>query len=409
MKHKEGTMSHPQQKIGVSTATIIGMNAMIGAGIFTIPATMAAHVGPAGILAFMFVVISIWFMAMSIARLAFLFPEGGSFYTYAKQWSGHIGGMIAVNAYLIGLLIAMGLLCKQAGIYLQPFLPYFDPYKLGIVTLCTLILLNMFGVQLSQLGQQILIFCTLFPLVTTMLMCLTKADWHNLFPFAPYGFTNVIKATRVVIFSFFGFECATSLFDIVENPAKNVPRALAYSIILVGIIYTLFIGAIILSTPTSYFTNPNMRVSEVLSLLFPHYWWMVKLIDFSILSAIVGTVHSMIWSSSCLLKDIVTKVRNPFIKRCVNAGYIRNKTIVLFIGISILMSFALLNNLNLFFYLTALFIAFAFIMSMITLLTIKQEWKNQQNIQTVCGILTATTIFIFALEGIICELVRSCN
>jgi len=45
-------MSHSQQKIGVSTATIIGMNAMIGAGIFTIPATMAAHVGPAGILAF---------------------------------------------------------------------------------------------------------------------------------------------------------------------------------------------------------------------------------------------------------------------------------------------------------------------------------------------------------------------
>jgi amino acid transporter len=123
-------MAETIQKIGVSTATIVGMNAMIGAGIFSIPATLAAHVGPAGILALIFVIISIWFMATSIARLAYLFPEEGSFYTYAKQWSGHIGGMLAVTSYLIGLLIAMGLLCRQAGIYLHTFIPFIDPYAL---------------------------------------------------------------------------------------------------------------------------------------------------------------------------------------------------------------------------------------------------------------------------------------
>ncbi len=409
MMHKGHPMTQGQQKIGISTATIIGMNAMIGAGIFTIPAAMAAHVGPAGILAFVFVVATIWFMAMSIARLAYLFPEGGSFYTYAKQWSGHLGGMLAVSSYMTGLLIAMGLLCRQAGIYLQAFFPGIDPYTLGITILVLLVLLNMFGVQLSQVGQHILIVCTVFPLMTTMLMCLTKADWHNLFPFAPYGFTNVLKATRMVIFSFFGFECATSLFNIVEDPAKNVPRALAYSIILVGGIYTLFIGALMISTPMAHFTSPNMRVSELLSILFPDNWWIIKLIDFSILSAIVGTVHSMIWSSSNLLKDIIQKMRNPVTKSLLEHGYINTKSIVLFIGLCILASFILLKNINLFFYFTALFLVFAFVMSMITLLTIKQEWKNQQNIQTIFGILTATAIFAFALEGIICELIQSFN
>ena len=48
MMHKGHPMTQVQQKIGVSTATIICMNAMIGAGIFTIPAAMGAHVGPAG-------------------------------------------------------------------------------------------------------------------------------------------------------------------------------------------------------------------------------------------------------------------------------------------------------------------------------------------------------------------------
>jgi amino acid transporter len=398
-------MAETIQKIGVSTATIVGMNAMIGAGIFSIPATLAAHVGPAGILALIFVIISIWFMATSIARLAYLFPEEGSFYTYAKQWSGHIGGMLAVTSYLIGLLIAMGLLCRQAGIYLHTFIPFIDPYALGILVLVVLTLINMLGVRMSQAGQHVLIVCTVFPLLATTIMCLSKASIANILPFAPYGFTNVMKATRIVIFSFFGFECATSLFNIVENPAKNVPRALAYSILLVGIIYTLFIGSIIISTPSEYFINSSMRISEVLIKLFPHHQWIITLIDFSILSAIVGTIHSMIWSSGNLFKDIISKMHNATARKLISQGYISYKNMVLFIGLPIFLSYILLENINLFFYLTALFIVFAFVMSIITLLTLKEEWKNQQNIQTIFGVITATAIFVFAFEGIICELI----
>lgn len=398
-------MTTSPQKIGVTTATIVGMNAMIGAGIFSIPTAIASHVGPASILAFIFVVISIWFMAISIARLAALFPQEGSFYIYTKQWAGHLGGMTAVSAYLTGLLIAMGLLCKQAGIYLNLFIPSIDPYILGILILGILVVINMFGIKLSQLGQQILIACTLFPLIATIILCFSKANLLNLLPFAPYGFTNVMKATRIVIFSFFGFECAASLFNIVENPAKNVPKALAYSIIFVGIIYTLFVSSIILALPTASLTNPHLRVSDILLMLFPESNWMIRLIDFSILSAIVGTVHSMIWSSSNLWIDIVKKMRNPWAHCLLRKNIINTYTSVLTMGICILLSYLLLENMNAFFNLTALCIVFAYITSMITLLTIKQKWKNQQNIQTVIGLITATAIFIFALEGIINEII----
>jgi amino acid transporter len=313
--------------------------------------------------------------------------------------------MLAVTSYLIGLLIAMGLLCRQAGIYLHTFIPFIDPYALGILVLVVLTLINMLGVRMSQAGQHVLIVCTVFPLLATTIMCLSKASIANILPFAPYGFTNVMKATRIVIFSFFGFECATSLFNIVENPAKNVPRALAYSILLVGIIYTLFIGSIIISTPSEYFINSSMRISEVLIKLFPHHQWIITLIDFSILSAIVGTIHSMIWSSGNLFKDIISKMHNATARKLISQGYISYKNMVLFIGLPIFLSYILLENINLFFYLTALFIVFAFVMSIITLLTLKEEWKNQQNIQTIFGVITATAIFVFAFEGIICELI----
>lgn len=393
-------------KISLATATIIGMNAMIGAGIFAAPAAVATHAGPAGILACIFVVFSVWFMANAMARLAYLFPQEGSFYLYAKQWSGHLGGMIAVSAYFIGLLIALGLLCHMGGFYLQAFLPSVSAYTLGLAVLAAFIVLNLYGVTCSQLGQQILICCTVFPLLATTIACFTKADWHNLIPFAPHGLGNIMKATRVVIFSFFGFECASSLFNIVKDPIKNVPRALTYSIIIVGTIYTLFIASIILATPASFFVDQNVRASKILAYLFPGNTWILRLVDISILSAIFGTIHSMIWACSSLLTTIVKQIQNQRVAAFVNAGKFKDYYAVLFVGFWILMSYLLLENINLFFYFTAIFLVFSFVMSMITLLTIPSEWKNHQNIKTIFGIITATAIFLFAIEGVVCELLN---
>jgi len=393
-------------KIGVATATIIGMNAMIGSGIFSTPAVLAANVGPAGILAFIFVIISVWFIAQSLARVAELYPEEGAFYTYAKQWSGHIGGMLAITAYFIGLLIAMGLLTQMAGTYLHTLLPAYSDYTLGLIALIMLVVLNMFGVVLSEVGQHILIVCTVFPLIATTIMCFTKADLNNIIPFAPHGWTNVLKATRVVIFGFFGFECASSLFNIVKEPQKNVPRALTYSITLVGIIYILFVGSILFSTPLSYFSDPRIPLSDTLQLVFPGNTWIITIIHTSILSAILGTIHSMIWASSNLLTLVIEKSNSYIGKQLLNSGLLNQQGSVLFIGLCIFLSYSTLKSLDLFFNLTSIFIVFAFIMSMITLLMLPSEWESKQNVKTILGILTASVMLFFAIEGLVTEIIK---
>jgi len=393
------------KKIGLATATIIGMNAMIGSGIFTAPAAMASYVGPAGILAYLFVVVSVWFIALSLSRLAELFPEEGSYYAYAKQWGGHLAGMISGWAYMIGLLIAMGLLSQAAGFYLHELLPMFSPYALGLITLITLVLLNMFSVALSELGQHILIVCTLFPLLTTTIMCLLHADIQNLFPFAPFGFVNILKATRIVIFGFFGFECSASLFNIVSNPKRNVPRALTYSIAIVGVIYILFITSLILSVPLAHFTDPNIPLTNILSLVFPQNTWMIMTIHLAILSAIVGTIHSMVWSSSALLLSLIKTIKSS-VKNLITTHNAENqqRISVCIVGLCILISFSTIKNMNLFFSLTAIGLVSANLLSMITLLTIKKEWISGRNIITVMGILTSLIILFFSVEGFIQEI-----
>ena len=391
-------------KIGVITATIIGMNAMIGAGIFTAPAAMGAYVGPAGILAYLFVVIAVWFLAQSLARLAELYPEEGSFYVYASKWGGHTIGLLASWAYFMGPIIAIGLLSQVAGFYLEPLFPSYSPHTLGLLTLLLIIVLNMCGIVMSEIGQQILIVCTTFPIIATTLICLSQAQLSNLTPFAPYGILNIFKATRAVIFGFFGFECATSLFAIVDNPKKNVPRAVTYAIILVGILYTLFIASLILSTPFELFSSPHVRITDILKVTFPHSPWLLYSIHLSILSAILGTIHSMLWSCSTLFIALVKKGKSNVSKKI--SHYCSSSWAVAFVGCCTLLTFSSIHNIDLFFSLTAIVIISAFLLSMITLLTLPSEWRSGQNIKTIIGMLTALSILFFASEGLVQEILK---
>jgi len=394
------------KKIGLSTATITGMNAMIGSGIFAIPAVMAINVGPAGILAFIFVVISVWFIAQSLARVAQLFPQEGSFYTYAKQWGGHTMGLISSGAYIIGLLIAMGLLCQLVGHHLTYFFHGTSAETLGLIALTTIIVVNMFGVPLSQLGQRILIFFTVFPMLVTIAICLTKINFGLLFPFAPHGLSNILRATQPVLFAFFGFECASTLYNSVKNPEKNVPKALTYSILLVGAIYILFVGSILLSVSPGLFVSERTTIPEVLKVLFPHYPWIATIINISIISAMLGTIHSMVWAASSMLFSFFKKIKKPFVKKVIAKGTLNKTICVALIGIFIFISYTAIKKMNLFFSLAILFIVFAYITSIMTLLFIKQEWKSKQNIKTVLGIITASVILMFAAKDLISELAK---
>lgn len=389
-------------KISVSTAIIIGMNAMIGAGIFSITSSLASQVGPAGILTYLFAFVAVWFMAKSMARTAFLFPQEGSFYNYAKQVGGHKFGLLAAGSYLIGLLIAMGLLARFSGIYLHEMFPSYTASTLGLITLGALVVLNVLGVKLSELGQYVLIVCTVFPLIATTIMCLTKMDLTNLTPFMPLGPSSILTGTKIAIFGLFGFECTASLFNIVKNPEENVPKALTYSLLLVGIIYLFFIGSIILSIPLAAFNaNPSITIPAALQTLFPESPTLILLINISILSAIIGTIHSMIWSSSEFMISFFKFLNVPTITNSIKSKKLTQRHTVLMCGAIIFTFYVSITDLSVFFPLTNLGLIFAYITSLLPLLFIKSEWKSGQNISTILGLITACTILCISLSAVV--------
>ncbi|MBA3954592.1 amino acid permease [Candidatus Dependentiae bacterium] len=392
-----------QPKIGLLTATVISMNAMIGAGIFTTPANLAHTVGPAGILTYAFVIVAVLCMALSLSWLAERYPQEGSFYTYAKQWGGHTVGVIAASSYALGVSIAMGLIAKMAANYLHVYIPSISTTFLGTGLIALITLLNVSGVRFMQVGQFVLLGCTLFALLSTTLLGFFNADTSNLTPFMPQGFSSVLSATSTAIFAFFGFESAASLFNIVQNPQRNVPKALVGSIVVVGGIYLAFISSILLSIPSNFFPTSTTSVAQALIEKFPQYSWLGNAIGIAILTALLGVLQSMHYSVSSLILSFSKFLHNKTLR---NFAHSPNsfKIIVIALGTFIFLNFIAIDSMGLFFNLVSLLIVFAFAASMLTLIIKPNRLSAGQKAIVGLGLITAVLIFGVAFSGVISAL-----
>ncbi len=386
------------QKISLFMATVAGVNAMVGASIFINPAALQTSVGPAAIFTYIGVIAAVWVMALALARVAALYPKEGAFYTYASEWGGHTMGVIASLAYLFGLTLAMGLLTRLTGMYLSHYFPSVPQEVLALSALWLLVGLNMAGATLTKVGQIILIVLTIAPVILVIGLCLGKANVNNLTPFMPYGYSSLIYAIKAVIFGFFGFETAASLYNLVEHPEKNVPRALTYSIIIVGGIYLLFITSIFLAIPRELFTHAEIPLSEVLLAMFPQYTWLVDVIRLSIIITIAGTLHALIWSLGELLCATMRRVSSN-IKLPLAAA-------VVSIGLIVSFNYLVFKNLNLFFNLCALFLVFSYGTSIAALLYGPAKKTMETKILGYSGLAVALFIMSVALFEVISIITR---
>lgn len=381
-------MDAQQHKIGLAVAVVIGVNAMIGAGIFNTPNQLMLSVGPAGILTVILVSVGIWFMASAFARLAELYPQEGSFFTYAAAWGGKATGTAATMLYLVGMTIAMGLLSRTAGMYLQSMLGVSSPLHLGTLCLIVTALLTLLGVRTSKVGQYVMIACTLFPIAALTLLCLAAARGSNLLPFMPHGALSIAQASRIVVFNFFGFECAASLFKIMQNPQKNVGKAFVYSIGIVAAIYIAFVAAVIAAF------GPHIALQEVpltqpLLAYYPNMTPLIALINISITSAILGTVHAMLWSASYLFSFITSQFNLEHV-------LLKPQTNALVLGLLILIPLYAITAIGSFFYLTASCVVTAYLLCIIGLL--RAQYRNTAAV-IAAGV--GFTILTFAVQGLL--------
>ncbi|MBI2602342.1 MAG: amino acid permease [Deltaproteobacteria bacterium] len=391
-------MKDTAEKIGLSVAVVIGINAMIGAGIVAIPAFLSRQVGPAGVFSFAFSIFVVLCMSLSLAKLADRFPGDGWSYRYPQIWGGHKWGLFSASSYLIGVMIAMGFLVQQAGVWAQNFFPNMSAITIGGGVLIILTGLVLAGAEASSWSQYVIAAIVVSALLVTVGICASQFDAANLTPFLPGGIRSVFAAAPKAMFTLLGFESIASLYSIVRKPEKNIPIAGVLAVVFVGSLYLLFSGSILSAIPGENFVNgSDETLTTVINRVFPQFEFLSFLLLLGGLFAIIGTLHSMIWSCAVLLTDVLKKVQTPTVVNLLETGK-WNATVSVLVTATVMLLSALFLHSELILDLSVCLIAITYISAMSLLFFYREFWASGRNILTLLAMLGGVTLIYFSLQ-----------
>jgi len=233
---------------------IVALYAIFGLGLFA--------AGPAFFWAFPVVLIGQLLVAAVFGELSSRWPYAGSVYQWATHLRGSRWGWAAAWSYIWGLTVALATLAYGAGGFLlsvfgvgQPSRAQSVAVAMGILVLGTAI--NMIGRRTLKVMVAASIICEVVGSVGlgTVLLFNRVNPVHVLFEGFGAQSTGAwlggpfLLACAYVGFSFVGFEAAGSVAEEVDEPERNVPKAIILALLCVGLVVIYTSAALLLATP----------------------------------------------------------------------------------------------------------------------------------------------------------------
>ncbi len=249
------TEVHLSREMSLLDATMIGVGAMIGAGIFVLTGIAAGVAGPALIIAFALNGLVALLTAMSYAELGSCFHDAGGGYLWVKEglpkWNGFLSGWmswfahaVACSLYALGFGAYFDHTLREFGV-IMPEWGFFSQQKiLAVVIAVVFAYINFRGAsETGKVGNLV----TLTKIVILMIfvafglqVTFGKTNWQGAFtPFFSNGWDGIVRAMGLTFIAFQGFEVISQCSEEIRNPKKNIPRAVFLSLLIVVPIYLL--------------------------------------------------------------------------------------------------------------------------------------------------------------------------
>ncbi|MFC1521997.1 APC family permease [Elusimicrobiota bacterium] len=221
----------------------IGVNAIVGSGIFLFPGILMSHMGPASIFAFFACWVLLVPVAICFSRLASRYETTGGTYLYARDAFGPwIGFAVGWMAWLV-LVLSFAAVANAISAYLGHFSGFFSTWfgvKLVAVTvILALGLLNYRGIKLAARTTDFFTVAKLIPLAIFVVVGLFFIRKENLTPFAPHGLSGFGPAVFLAWFAYQGFEGVPVASGEAKSPRKDAPLAVILSLFICMCLYIL--------------------------------------------------------------------------------------------------------------------------------------------------------------------------
>lgn len=238
-------MGTKKTKLGLWSIVLLGVNSILGTGIFLLPGKAMDLVGPASIFVYLIVTLIAIAIAFCFAECASLFSRNGAAYVYAKEAFGDfIGFEVGIMKYFVSVVawaaLAVGFTTALEQVWPAASLePYHSLLLLGLIG--GLAIINILGIQKIQFLNNLITVGKLIPLVFFILIGALYMKMHNFMPLPSQEIelNSFGAATLLIFFAFSGFESLAIAAEEMENPQRNIPLALFYVLLITSLIYVL--------------------------------------------------------------------------------------------------------------------------------------------------------------------------
>src|SRR5882672_80882 len=276
-----------KRALGAFDLTLLGIGAIIGAGIFVLTGIAAAtKAGPAIVLSYVVAGGVCALAALSYAELAAAVGGSGSAYGYAYAglgeivawvigwalmleygiavsavaigWSGYFSNAMQALGIPIPAVIATAPHVGQGGLVNLP--------AMGIIAALTVLL--CIGVTASKWVNTAAVLIKLTVVVLFIFVAfghVKSSNWSN---FMPFGFNGVMNGASLIFFAYIGFDAVSTAAEEARNPQRDLPIGIIASLVICTFLYILVAGLLTGVAHYSTLNNPSPVAQAMLDLGF---------------------------------------------------------------------------------------------------------------------------------------------
>lgn len=250
-----------KKKLGFFSIVLLGINAIIGTGIFLLPNEAYSQLGTSVLFVIIFAAILVTCIALCFAEAAGMFQKNGGPYQYAKAAFGNFVGFEVGFMKIAVSCIAWATMANGFVEALAFFIPTATDFRIIIMLILIggLGVINLLGVQSSKWVNNIITIAKLLPILFFIVIGIFFIKGSNFSPMLLDGVNPISgfgMATITIFYAFTGFESIAAAAADMDDVKKTLPRAIILSMVAVSAVYMLiFIVAIGILGPSLATTN----------------------------------------------------------------------------------------------------------------------------------------------------------
>ena len=245
-----GTGAQPARALGLWSLLALGINGIVGVGIFFTPNLVAGLVpGGRGVWAYALTLLALLPVAMTYARLGARFDRDGGPYVWARAAFGERAGFIVGFAAYASAVLSTSAVLAGLGEYTAPLLGL-GAHKQLFSLLCAGVFgaIVLAGLKPSAWVWTTLTVAKLAPLVA--LVAVFVLGQHAEVAACPPGAqVSWSRAVLLIVFAMQGFEIVPVPGSQVRSPARTIPIATIGSLVLCAGLYMLLHAACVSALP----------------------------------------------------------------------------------------------------------------------------------------------------------------